>query len=371
MRILGSTPAVLSSRVTGGRKMLNILSLQCGLAFAPYLVESISAFLNESATLSRVVRQGGSGLIIRSDDRVTIRHQNRQAELGHVELQHYLATVKFRADCFQIKRTSNEVVLADFDFGLLISHPQSDLWLDARALQDLLALAGTGPPASGPSTGLPEWLSISTGAGQLLISDQRNGRWVLLGSDHIAELERRATGLGTMLTKYPQPKPPTIQLKGVTIHLQSAESLLRSLETLGEGGEVQAFEEIAPLFSLRVTRTAEGIELKDSNSSVGINAREARKWTAIIRGELEHLGVRRIERGLIRTVFADGEDGRWVLQWGDEILIPSLLLTERESSQIEYGPLTLKRADGAVLVLSRTNAACIRLTSAELATLAN
>ena len=302
--------------------MLNILSVQCGLAFAPYLIESISAFLNEGTALSLVVRQGGSGLIIRSETSVTIRHQNRQAELGRVELQHYLATLKFRADCFQIQRTSNEVVLADFDFGLLMSHPQSDLWLDADALQDLLAVAGAGLPPRGLSPGLPTWLKTSTGAGQLLISDQRNGRWVLLGSDHIAELERRAIGQGTSPAKYPQPKAPTIQVKGVTVHLQSAESLFRSLQTLGEGGEVQPFDDVAPLFSLRVARTVEGIELSDSNASVSINAREARKWTAILRGELERLRVSKVERGSIRTVFADGEDGRWVLQWGDEVLLP-------------------------------------------------
>jgi hypothetical protein len=61
--------------------------------------------------------------------------------LGIEELRHNLATVKFRVDSFDIQRTSGEVVLAGFGGSLLISHPQSDLWLDAQALKQLLLMA--------------------------------------------------------------------------------------------------------------------------------------------------------------------------------------------------------------------------------------
>jgi len=47
--------------------MINILSIRCSLAFAPYLAVSIEEFLSDGITGSRVVRQGGSSLILRSE----------------------------------------------------------------------------------------------------------------------------------------------------------------------------------------------------------------------------------------------------------------------------------------------------------------
>ena len=82
------------------------------------------------------------------------------------------------------------MIVANVGSDLLLSHPQSELWLKAEHISSMLAaLDNTSIAAT--ETNLPDWLNISTGAGQLLISDQRNGRWVLLGADHIKELERR------------------------------------------------------------------------------------------------------------------------------------------------------------------------------------
>src|SRR6185295_9464569 len=97
----------------------------------------------------------------------------------------------------------------------------------------MLAALDTASTAAGV-TGLPDWLNISTGAGQLLISDQRNGRWVLLGADHIKELERRLGLLADFPSSSQQVKPPTISVKGIIVHLQSAFTLADALEAFAE-----------------------------------------------------------------------------------------------------------------------------------------
>ena len=348
--------------------MINILSLNCGLAFAPYLADSLSVFLSHGPPISRAIRQGGSGLIIRSEDRLVLRHQNRQAELGNEEARHYLETIEFRIDAFDILRTSDEVVLAAFQGDLFLSHPQSDLWLDRSAVEYLVAAAAQ---ATFPdSAALPDWLSISTGAGRLLISDQRNGRWVLLGADHLAELDRRLRCLYVTKQTDAHPKPPVILLKGVKIHLQSARRLAKALQEFSDSGEVSPFEEAAPQFSLRVVKSTEGIEIGDSAARIGITRREARKWAAIIEAELSRLNVTEREHGLIRTVFADAEGGRWVLQWGDEVFVPMECLAESAgpgSPRVfkENARLAGRTVDGFLILLSLQDSACVALTSSE------
>ena len=61
--------------------MINIFPINCSLAFAPYLLESLSSFMDEGREVSRVVRQGGSGLIIRSEGEMTLRYRNRETAL--------------------------------------------------------------------------------------------------------------------------------------------------------------------------------------------------------------------------------------------------------------------------------------------------
>ena len=350
--------------------MINILSLNCGLAFATYLADSASEFLSQGQPISRAMRQGGSGLIIRSNERLALRHQNQECELGEEEVRHYLTTIEFRIAVFDIARTSDEVVLANFEGNLFLSHPQSDLWLDRKTVEYFLSPASQSDAPGDRADGLPEWLRASTGAGRLLISDQRNGRWVLLGLDHIAELQRRLESLHATGKSQAPLKPPTIPLKGVTIHLQSARRLVQTMQRFYNTAEVVAFDDVAPQFTLRVKKTSEGLEISDSNARIGITAREARKWAAFIDAELLRLKVTETERGLIRTVFADGEGGRWVLQWGDEVFLPEEFISYlgRPGSLSGFegnASLAIRDVDGFVVLLSRRDSSCVALTSAE------
>jgi hypothetical protein len=356
--------------------MINIFSIRCGLAFAPYLAESVTSFLEEGRFAPRVVRQGGCGLIIRSDEGVMLRFQHHEAALGEAEAAHYSATIRFRRDAYDIQRLQDEVVLANVGAELLLSHPQSDLWLEAGHVSHLLRAFGSAPAPEGAadSSSLPDWLNVSEGAGRLLISDQRNGRWVLLGTDHIEELARRLALLAGAGGRPARRDPPTVPLKGLAVHLQSAMRLVEALESYAETGEVVAFEEVTPTYSLTAARSAEGIELRDLDRRVGLNSREARKYAGIIRAELERLNFRQAARGKTRTVFADEEHGRWVLQWGDELLVPHDLLRELRSGRValpRWGAFGLRaKRDGEFfLLLSPHTGACVALTDSEEQTL--
>src|SRR5205085_10687304 len=86
-------------------------------------------------------------------------------------------------------------------------------------------------------------------------------------------------------------------------------------------GNVMTFTEQAPGYELAVEKATEGIALRDFDQRVALTAREARKYAAILRDELEQRRDTQFERGGLRTVIADDADGRWDLQWGDEILL--------------------------------------------------
>ena len=358
--------------VIGVAVMLNLLSLRCGLAFAPYLSECACRFLGEGLPISKVIRQGGTGLIVRSEEAFSIRYQNREAKLDRAGLSHYWENIAFRGEHYDILLTSDEVVLASIGAGVLLSHPQSELWLDAGALLHIVAVADGRQPEAGAPGSLPNWLTVSTGGGRLLLSDQRNGRWVLLGSDHIDELRRRRRRAAPPTVIPTVAKPPTILLKGVTVHLQSAMRLSETLRTFAATGVLSSFEEVAPEFSLRVARSSEGIELSDSNERVGLTSREANKWAGVIAAEIARLSLRQIDRGAIRTVIADGEGGRWILQWGDEVFVPSASLarlrmnTSRNSSgALETNSLVIRRVGTHLLILSDSDASCVNLTVEE------
>jgi hypothetical protein len=356
--------------------MINIFSIRCGLAFAPYLSESLAAFLIEGKFAPRVIRQAGSGLIVRSDGEAMLRFQQREAALGEAEAAHYSATVEFRREFYDVQRLQDEVVIANVGTNILLSHPQSDLWLEASHISHMLRTFGDAPSQNreADSSSLPDWLNISAGAGRLLVSDQRNGRWVLLGRDHIQELERRLGLLDDVSLPSARYMPPTIPLKGLAIHLQSGVKLVETLEAYAETGEVNPFEEITPTYSLTAGRSAEGIELRDFDRRVGLNSREARKYASIIRSELERLNVVQVERGSMRTVFADDEHGRWVLQWGDEALVLNDSLDElRATHSLQSEGETYKaiagQANGFHLLLNPATGACVALTEAEQAQL--
>lgn len=359
--------------------MINILSVNCGLAFAPYLAECARSFLSEQAASARVIRQGGTGLIIRAEDAFSLRYQNREAILSREEARHYLETLDFRVEFYDVQRTSDELIFSNVGRSLMVSYPQSDLWLETETIARLIAIynrnSGTVDEEVNDALNLPDWLTVSSGAGRLLMSDQRNGRWSLLGADHIAELERRLESLGQASDTLAPPQPPTISLKGITVHLQSAFKLSDALESFAETGEVLAFEEVAPLFELKVSKALEGIEIRDSLSRVGLTKREAAKWAAIIKDELRRANAEVIERGGIRTVVASGNAGRWVLQWGDEVFVPARLLNKlsaarEEAALEEYASLpVIKKTADFLLLLERSNGGCVALTEREVAML--
>src|SRR5437870_7923167 len=136
--------------------MLNILSIRCGLAFAPYLAEAMMGYLNLGAFHSRVVKQGGNGLILRSGEEMALRFQAHEAMLGNEEARHYSATLALRRDVYDIMRMADEVVFASIGDSVLLSHTQSELWLEAPAIQALLRAFREG--AQSADVALPDWL---------------------------------------------------------------------------------------------------------------------------------------------------------------------------------------------------------------------
>lgn len=348
--------------------MINLLSIRCSLAFAPYILESANSFLQTGEAVSSVFRQAANGFIIRSENALLFRHQNREASMGREEVQHYLATVRFRADFYDIARKSDEVILASVGKSLLLSHPQSEMWIESKTIPSLLA-AFNGTVRMDDQT-LPEWLNISGGDGRLLLSDQRNGRWVLLGSDHFAEFQQRYQLLESSSELPGAAKPPTILLKGLKIHLQTAFKLAATFEEFADTGNFTAFEEFTPAYQLVVMRATEGMKISDGNLLVAITAKESRKWAAILRAELEKYQAREFVRGQIRTVMATTEQGLWVLQWGDEVLLPDDELEQVKTFQdgeVQTERLAIRRDGDFLLILEKSNGNCVALTEEELA----
>src|SRR5262249_3843505 len=251
---------------------------------------------------SRTISQGGSGMALAQADSLSLIYRNRRADLDNAEARHYLATIGLRANSYEISLMSEEVVLASINGALLVSHPQSEIWLDDAAVRHLIESYQA--PDLHPDPALPQWLQCSVAAGRLLLSDQRTGRWVLLGADHIAEFERRL-GLLKPVAESAVPSPPVIPLKGIETHLQSAFKLARTLVDFGQTRQVQAYEEIAPEFRLAVAPAVEGIQISDTNERVGMTAREALKWAGLIQAELTRLNAIEFVRGKITTVIAD------------------------------------------------------------------
>src|ERR1044071_4897132 len=129
--------------------MINILSIRCGLSFATYLRDAINGYVNDGTFHSRVVKQGGNGLILRAADRIALRFQEHEAALGQEEARHYAATVGFRRDFYDIARMTDEVGFANVGESLLLSHPQSELWLEAGIIAALLDAYENGADAAG------------------------------------------------------------------------------------------------------------------------------------------------------------------------------------------------------------------------------
>jgi hypothetical protein len=348
--------------------MINLLAIRCSLAFAPYLLDSTESFLRSGEVPSMVVRQAANGFIIRAESSLLLRHQNREATLGREEVKHFQSTVSFRAQFYDVARKSDEVILASIGKHLLLSHPQSDMWIEAQAIPSLLA-AFKGTVRLEDAT-LPEWLTLSGGDGRLLLSDQRNGRWVLLGSDHFAEFERRYTKLASAAEDTKALKPPTIILKGLKVHLQTAMKLAETFEEFANTGGFTAFEEFTPVYQLVVMRATEGMKISDANLIAAFTSKEAPKWAAILRAELEKYQAREFVRGGIKTLLAKSEQGLWALQWGDEVLLPDDELQHIRALQNGEGQtdrLAIKYEGDLLILLEKASGNCVALTKEELA----
>lgn len=340
--------------------MINILSVRCSLAFAPYLSESLAQFLESGYVTPRVVLQAGTGLIMRSDGELAIRYQEREYRLGPGEACHYGATLHLRGEAYDIRLMPDEIVMSNFNGAVVLSHPQSEIWLEPPVVEALVHTFNRGTPTKSI---VPEWLNASVGGGRLLLSDQRSGRWVLLGPDHVEALRCRLPCLAA-----PKPnttlRPPTIEIKGLPIHLQSAIKLARTLADFSARGEIEAYDEITPLYSLSVSPSTEGIELSDSNNRVAITKREAAKWASLISVELERLNTRQFERGQIRTTLADCDGGRWILQWGDAVLIPRGFHSSFKDGHCE-NKFRMKKIGELTTLLDHHTAHCVALNDSE------
>jgi hypothetical protein len=346
--------------------MINLLSIRCSLAFAPYLMEGADRFLRTGEAVSSVFRQAANGFIIRSENALLLRHQNREASLSREEVKHFLATVRFRADFYEVARKSDEVILASVGKSLLLSHPQSEMWIESKTLPSLLS-AFDGTVKIDDQT-LPEWLNLSGGDGRLLLSDQRNGRWVLLGADHFAEFQQRYQLLESSSEPPGAIKPPTLLLKGLKIHLQTAFKLAATFEEFADSGNFTAFEEFSPTYQLVVMRATEGMKISDGNLLAAVTAKESRKWAAILRAELDKYQAREYTRGQIRTVMATTEQGLWVLQFGDEVLLSENALEQVKTFQdgeVQTERLAIRRDGDFLLILEKSNGNCVALTEEE------
>lgn len=344
------------------RNMINCVSIGCSLAFAPYILDSAADFL-AGGTSSKSIRQGGSGLIIRSDDSLRLRYQNRESSLSPDDILHYQATIEFRKEVFDILRMSDEVVLANIGGQLMLSHPQSELWFSPHGVSTLIRAFKN--PTESESI---DRITYSASVGRLMLSDQQSGRWVLLGSDHEAELEKRVSEVEKMAAaqKPISPAHPSIQIKIVKVQLQSAFKLANELRKYSETGEFEPFVEFLPGSVLAVSLAADGFEIRDGENRVALTRRESTKWADIVDAELKALNASEFQRGGIRTVIARNESGYWVLQWGDEVFLPagtpSLKVDDR---QFEHAGLSFTSRNGFRLALNTTSGTCIALTPNE------
>lgn len=340
--------------------MINILSVRCSLAFAPYLSESLAQFLDSGYVTPRVVLQAGTGLIMRSDGELAIRYQEREYRLGPAEGRHYGATLDLRVEAYDIRLMPDEIVMSNFNGAVVLSHPQSEIWLEPPVVEALVQTFNGGTSAESI---LPEWLNASLGGGRLLLSDQRTGRWVLLGPDHVDALASRLPSLSPAKTNTTS-RPPTIEIKGLPIHLQSAIKLERTLAGFAATGDIEAYDEITPLYSLSVSPSTEGIELSDSTNRVAITKREAGKWASLMSVELERLNATQFERGQIRTTLADCDGGRWILQWGDAVFIPSGFHSAFKDDRCE-NKFRMKKVGELTALLDHQTAHCVALNDSE------
>ncbi|MEW6129251.1 MAG: hypothetical protein AB1757_19580 [Acidobacteriota bacterium] len=347
--------------------MVNILSIRCSLAFIPYLLESLNEFIERGEVTPALVKQAASGLMIRADERLSLRYQNQEVGLARSDAIHFRATLELRNNFFAITRTSNEVILAQVDDNLLLSHPQSEIWLDSIAVHNIIAVHKNPKGLSGLP--FPDWLSVSASETTMLLSDGRNGRWVLLGDDHLLEFEKRVAVLRQAKIQYPKRIPPTIQMKGVKIYFQSLQKLILAIKQFSETGDFQPFIESSASYSLFVQKAPEGMKISDNSLVISITQKEARKWIMILEAELDKYQVEEFRRGQIHTLMMKMDDGYWLLQGGDEIFIEATRLSDFLDSNFTQQPehhLVFSKQAEFHLILNKANGNCVALKGEEI-----
>src|SRR5258706_9268265 len=112
-------------------------------------------------------------------------------------------------------------------------------------------------------------------------------------------------------------------------------------------------------------RTIEGMKISDGNLIVAMTAKEANKWAAILKAELQKYQVRQFERGNIRTVVASFEQGLWIMQLGDEVFLSNEELKQLQTHQIQNHPngrLTIRQKNEFLLLLDKASGGCVALT---------
>lgn len=186
---------------------------------------------------------------------------------------------------------------------------------------------------------------------------------MLLGPDHVEALASLLPYLSAA-KPYTKSQPPTIEIKGLPVHLQSAIKLALALSGFAATGEIEAYDEVTPLYSLSVSPSTEGLELSDSNNRVAITKREAGKWASLMSVELERLNATQFERGQIRTTLADCDGGRWILQWGDAVFIPRGFDSAFKDGRCE-NKFRMKKIGELTTLLDHHTAHCVALNDSE------
>jgi hypothetical protein len=296
-------------------------------------------------------------------------HQEHEARLSLGCAQHYKAVIDFRSLSLQISRLSDEVVMATTSGGILLSYPQSEMWLEPDEAAGIVRLFREPESSRAGATRLPSWLLASVSGDRLLLSDQRNARWVLLASEHIEDLERRAKTAVTATAGQPR-RSPQITVKGIQVRLQPAFLVAEALDAFARTGQFVEFEEEAPESAVAVARAGERIELRVSDQRAGFDVREAAKWAAVIRAELDTLKAVQLDSGAVPTTVVDTADGRWVLQRGDEVLVPLALVERLRGSR---GPksgvedqVSFALGTDSLLMMSHPSCSCVAIGGREM-----
>jgi hypothetical protein len=249
------------------------------------------------------------------------------------------------------------------------------LFLEPAVAAAVVESFRAGDAAAANCFAVPDWLVISASGDRILLSDQRNGRWVLLAAEHIDYLESAGSDSAFVPAdrRHPRAYCPAVTVKGIEVPMISVFRVAEALEGFAATGKLTTMTEVTPDATIGIGPAVEGIELRDSSHRVGLNAREASKWASIIRSEIERLNAAEFERGCIRTVVANSGEGRWLVQGGDHIHAGTSLIDEcrrrasavLEDSPVEEGGLFARRSNDRMLILSRATGHCVALAEPE------